>query len=89
MAELTIYRGLRKLEFIPGSGEEDASGHARVEFARESPLPPDTCVHISLGMRAGKLRTLTGVAHLIEPRAPATSGREYLYRVFGQITEQA
>ena len=88
MAELTICRGLRKLEFISPAEEGEAAAHASIEFAREAPLPDGEPVHISLGMREGKLRTLSGVPHLVmEHTAPAR--REYLYRLFGQITEQS
>ncbi len=52
MAALTIQNGLRKLEFI-SFGDDAETSEARVEFARESPLPEGERVYISLGMRAG------------------------------------
>jgi hypothetical protein len=88
MAELTICRGLRKLEFMSADDEGEEIAHARIEFAREAPLPDGEPVHISLGMREGKLRTLVGVPHLVKEHA-APSRREYLYRLSGQITEQS
>jgi hypothetical protein len=84
MAELKICKGLRKLEFI--AAEEEP--HARVEFARAAPLPAGEPVHIELGMREGKLRTLSGVPQLVHKDAAAARD-EYLYRLSGQITEQS
>jgi hypothetical protein len=89
MAALTIRGGLRKLEFISLGEDSDASAEARIEFARESPLPAGERVQISLGMREGKLRSLVGVPLLLEERAQAASRTEYRYRLHGQITEQA
>jgi hypothetical protein len=88
MAELTICSGLRRLEFIAAEEDGEEISHARVEFARESPLPDGERVLISLGMREGKLRTLVGVPQLITERASAARG-EYLYRLSGQIKEQS
>jgi hypothetical protein len=88
MAELRILSGLRKLEFVAAEEDGEEIARARVEFARESPLPAGERVLISLGMREGKLRTLVGVPLLITERATAARG-EYLYRLSGQITEQS
>jgi hypothetical protein len=88
MAALTIQGGLRKLEFISLGDDSDPTSEARVEFARESPLPAGERVQISLGMREGKLRSLVGVPMLLEERA-AASRTEYRYRLHGQITEQS
>src|SRR5262245_5238873 len=84
MAELTIRNGLRKLEFISVGDDPDTNAEARVEFARESPLPEGERVQIALGMREGKLRSLVGVPHLLEQ-----SRTEYRYRLHGQITERS
>jgi hypothetical protein len=89
MAALTIQGGLRKLEFISFGDDSDGSAEARVEFARESPLPAGEPVQISLGLREGKLRSLVGVPQLLEERAHAPSHTEYRYRLHGQITEQS
>jgi len=86
MAELEIRRGLRKLEFISAEEDRETAEQASVEFARESPLPAGERVVISLGMRAGKLRTLIGVPQLITEEAAAARS-EYLYRLSGHITE--
>ena len=88
MTELTIRSGLRKLEFICVGDNSDTSAEARVEFARESPLPEGERVQISLGMREGKLRSLVGVPLLLEQAAVA-SRTEYRYRLHGQITERS
>jgi hypothetical protein len=87
MAALTIRSGLRKLEFI-SFGDDAETAEARVEFARESPLPEGERVQISLGMREGKLRSLVGVPLLLE-RSAAASRTEYRYRLHGQITERS
>jgi hypothetical protein len=87
MAELRIISGLRKMEFS-GGDPEGREGRAQVEFARPSRLPPGSPVHISLGMREGKLRALVGVPQLIKEPA-AGGGGEYLYRLFGPITEES
>jgi hypothetical protein len=89
MAALTIQGGLRKLEFISFGEDSGASAEARIEFARESPLPAGERVQISLGMREGKLRSLVGVPQLLEERQAAAQGVEYRYRLHGQITEQS
>jgi len=89
MAALTIQGGLRKLEFISFGEDNEASAEARIEFARESPLPAGERVQISLGMRGGKLRSLVGVPQLLEERKAAAQGTEYRYRLHGQITEQS
>lgn len=89
MAALTIRGGLRKLEFISLGDESDPTAEARVEFARESPLPAGERVQISLGMREGKLRSLVGVPMLLEEHSAAAARTEYRYRLHGQITEQA
>jgi hypothetical protein len=89
MAELNIRTGLRKLEFISvGGNDSDSSTEARVEFAREAPLPEGERVQISLGLREGKLRSLVGVPLLLEQAAVA-SRTEYRYRLHGQITERS
>ncbi len=88
MAALTIRKGLRKLEFISFGDDSEGAAEARVEFARESPLPEGERVQISLGMREGKLRSLVGVPFLIEQAAIA-SRTEYRYRLHGQITERS
>jgi hypothetical protein len=87
MAALTIQSGLRKLEFI-SFGDDSETSEARVEFARESPLPEGERVHILLGMRAGKLRSLVGVPLLLE-QSTAAAHTEYRYRLHGQITERS
>jgi hypothetical protein len=87
MAELRICKGLRKLEFIASYDESEEPARARIEFAREAPLPDGEPVHISLGLREGKLRTLVGVPSLVREQT-ASAHREYLYRLSGQITEQ-
>jgi len=87
MTEHTIRRGLRKLEFFPARGEDEATAEARVEFASDAPLPAGELVEISLGLRDGKLRSLVGVPRLIERQGQAASQGEYLYRLSGQITE--
>lgn len=85
MAGLTISTGLRKLEFMPQQEDGDADAHARVEFVRQSPLPEGECVHVPLGSRNGKLRTLSGVPLLIAKKS--STNPEYLYGVSGRITE--
>jgi hypothetical protein len=85
MAELTIARGFRKLEFITADDTSDYGAHAQIEFVREAPLPAGERVNISLGLREGKLRKLVGVPMLIQER----SRNEYLYRLSGQIIEQS
>ena len=89
MGALTIQGGLRKLEFISVGDDSDPTAEARVEFARESPLPAGERVQISLGMREGKLRSLVGVPFLLEEQTAAAQGTEYRYRLHGQITEQS
>lgn len=90
MAALTIRGGLRKLEFISVGGDDsDTSAEARVEFARESPLPAGERVEISLGLREGKLRSLVGVPQLLEEAKAAAQRTEYRYRLHGQITEHS
>lgn len=88
MAALTIRGGLRKLEFISVGDDSDPTAEARIEFARESPLPAGERVQISLGMREGKLRSLVGVPFLLEEQT-AAQRTEYRYRLHGQITEQS
>lgn len=87
MAGLTISAGLRKLEFIPVQQDGEDGTHAQVEFARITPLPDGEYVHVPLGSREGKLRTLSGVPRLIAEKSAGNP--EYLYRVSGRITEES
>jgi hypothetical protein len=87
MPPIKISRGLRKLEFDPAERERGESSQAWVEFTRPAPLQPGESVHISLGMRDGRLRAVVGVPQLVEKKAASSCQPEYVYRISGLISE--